>query len=217
MSYRWVDEYCEGFCLRMRHLRLNCTGLVFVAMILLTQAVSAQQFYKFKDKNGRVQIQDSIPAEYVKYGYKVVNERGITIDIVASEREQRKILRDNRRRQKADTLAERERAEKKESDERLFHSFSNAEEIRQAGNKKIMVVQGQIETTTKHIEAFKRNLIMLEEQKAEGGKYDDDAMQKLRHSIGQNNAFIKRKRKEQNDIRDEYLGYIQRYQMISIN
>ena len=199
----------------MRHFRINCTLLALSMMVLISHSALADQFYKFKDKSGRIQIQDSIPSEYVKYGYIIVNDRGITVEIVPSEREQRKKLIANKLRRNETAIAEREKAEKKERDERLFHSFSSAEEIRQAGNNKILIVQAQIDTTAKHVEAFVKNLAKLDEHRAAGGDVDEEGVAKLRKSVAQNKAFIERKRQEQNNIREEYLGYIQRYQILS--
>lgn len=200
----------------MRYFKINCTLLAVISAFLINLPVFAGQYYMFKDKNGRTQIQDSIPSEYVKNGYKIVNDQGMTVDVVPSEREQLKMLEANQRRESETSQVEKEKAEKKEQDERLFHSFSSAEDIRQAGNKKIMAVQTQIDTTLKHIQAFENNLEKLEAQSANGGNANIDAIQNLRQSIKENTSFVERKRKEQNDIRDEYVEYIQRYQLLTI-
>lgn len=200
----------------MRYFKINCTLLAVISAFLISLPVFAGQYYMFKDKNGRTQIQDSIPSEYVKNGYKIVNDQGMTVDVVPSEREQLKMLEANQRRESETSQVEKEKAEKKEQDERLFHSFSSAEDIRQAGNKKIMAVQTQIDTTLKHIQAFENNLEKLEAQSANGGNANIDAIQNLRQSIKENTSFVERKRKEQNDIRDEYVEYIQRYQLLTI-
>ena len=200
----------------MRYFKINCTLLAVISAFLISLPVFAGQYYMFKDKNGRTQIQDSIPSEYVKNGYKIVNDQGMTVDVVPSEREQLKMLEANQRRESETSQVEKEKAEKKEQDERLFHSFSSAEDIRQAGNKKIMAVQTQIDTTLKHIQAFENNLEKLEAQSANGGNANVEAIQNLRQSIKENTSFVERKRKEQNDIRDEYVEYIQRYQLLTI-
>jgi len=199
----------------MRYFRINCTLLTFILASLISSNTIAAQYYMFKDKNGQTLIQDSIPPEYVKNGYKVVNERGVTIEIVPSERERREKLKVTERRQNEINLAEKEKATKQELDERLFQSFSSADDIRLAGNKKITAIQMQINTTVRHIQAFEGNLEQLEAQSSAGGDTNKESMQRLRQSIKQNMAFINRKRDEQNKIRDEYLSYIQRYQLIS--
>ena len=200
----------------MRYFRINCTLLVLCLAVLFTSAAMSAQFYMFKDNKGRTQIQDSIPAEYIKYGYKIVNDRGATIKVVPSEREQRKQLKVQRQQQSATKRARQEQEDQEEQDERLLQSFSNAEEIRQAGNKKILVIQAQIDSTLKHVEAFERNLEELQAQRATDDAGDDESIEKVRESIQQNNDFILRKRNEQNNIRDEYIGYIKRYEMLSI-
>ena len=209
-------EIDKGSFLQMQRFRFDCTLLMFLMAVLICQSAYAEKFYKFKDNKGRTLIQDSIPPEYAKKGYKIVNAQGMTLEVVLSEAEQRRKLKESQRHLHEKTLAEQEKEAQKERDARLFQSFSSAEDIRQAGNKKIMVVQKQIETTFKHIQAFEKNLAELEAQQAAGGKSNEEAIRKLRDSIRKNNLFILRKREEQNRIRDEYVGYIKRYQMLSI-
>jgi len=201
----------------MRNSNYHCTLLLIsLVFFLASSVVCASQFYMFKDRSGRTVIQDSIPPDRVKFGYKIVNDRGVTIEVVPSEREQRRRLVAAQKEKSESSQAAREKADKKERDERLFQSFSSAEEIRVAGNKKIMAVQLQIDTTVKHIQAFENNLEKLEKQRAAGGNENSQAIADLQKSIRQNNAFVVRKRAEQNRIRDEYVGYIQRYQLLSI-
>jgi len=200
----------------MRRFRINCTLLTLSLAVFMANPAVAEQFYMFKDKNGQTQIQDSIPAEYAKNGYKIVNGRGVTIKVIPSEDEQRQHLEASEQRKNQISLLEKQKAEKRQWDERLFRSFSSAEDIRQAGNKKIMAVQMQIETTARHIIAFENNLAKLDAQRAAGGHADEESIAKLKESIKLNNAFIIEKRQEQNKIREEYLGYVRRYQMLSI-
>jgi len=189
--------------------------LALTAMIVAGNTVFASEFYMFKDSRGRTQIQDSIPSEYVKNGYRIVNANGVTIKVVPSEREQRKKMKANQLRETESTLAAQKKAEEDALNERLLYSFSSAEEIRQAGNKKILSVQTEIDATVGHVKAFEANLSKLEAQRAAGGKANDQSILELKKSIQQNYAFIDRKRKEQKRIRDEYLGLIKRYEMLT--
>ncbi len=192
------------------------TLLTLLISAFIGNAAIANQYYMFKDRRGLVLIQDSIPAEFAKYGYKIVNEQGIVIEIVQSEKLQRKKLMLQQKKHNQAVLVAKERAEKKELDERLLQIFSSADEIRVTGNKKILVIQTEIDTTIKHIKAFERNLNTLENQMAESGKGLTTDVKNLRISIAQNNAFILRKRDDQNLIREEYLNYIKRYQVLTI-
>jgi len=199
----------------MRFYQLFIHFIGLIGLLLGSQMLFAEQFYLFKDNRGQMLMQDSIPAEYVKNGYKVVNEHGMVVEVVLSEKEQRKQLNQRMRKQEAASRLQQQNAEKQEEDDRLIQSFSSSEEIRVAGNKKIMVIQKQIDTTIKHIDAFQSNLDRLEEQRNAGGAVDQKGMDRIRESIKQNSAFIKRKRQEQDKIKSEYIEYIKRYEMLT--
>lgn len=200
----------------MRFYQFNFILLSLLISVFIGNALAASQYYMFKDRRGLVLIQDSIPPEYAKFGYKIVSEQGIVVEVVPSEKSQREILKARQKRENQAILIAKEKAEKKALDERLLQLFSSADEIRVTGNKKILVIQTEIDTTIKHIQAFERNLKTLENQLANGGKSSLEDIKKLRLSIKQNNAFILRKREEQNLIRAEHLDYIKRYQTLSL-
>ena len=190
-----------------------------IALLLLAQSIIAGQlFYVFKDNRGRTVIQDSIPAEYVNKGYKIVNELGTTLKVIPSVAEQQRTNEAALERSRANKVL----AKRREVDQRLLNSFSNVEDIREAGNKKIIAIQTQIDITTGHIKAFEDNLARLEEQlltknekNLKVSASEIEAIEQVKTSIQENKDFIERKIVEQQNIKEEYIEYIRRYQKLS--
>jgi len=192
---------------------------LFLVSLLMTSVISAGDvYYVFKDKNGNTVIQDSIPAEYVNQGYRIINEQGSTLRTVPSVKEQQRLANAAKHRRSAEKGREKQRKE----DNMLLASFSNIEQIREAGNKKILAIQGQIDITLNHIKAFENNLLELQAQAIEFAKRpggitqaEVDEVQSVKTSIVRNREFIVRQREEQHNLRQEYMEYISRYQILT--
>lgn len=189
----------------------------FCLLVFSVSALAEQLYYIYKDPKGRTYIEDSISANHAKYGYRVVNSQGATLKVVPSTREQKRKEEQRRKR----TAAAKEKNKNQRRDEYLLQSFVDVEDIRQAGNKKIMAIQAQVETTTNHIKAFEENLKQLEaqiEQADRDGREitqkEVDNIQRIKDSIQQNKLFAQRKIKEQKDIQKEYLEYMERFQAL---
>jgi len=179
---------------------------------------AGEVYYVFKGKNGNTMIQDSIPAEYVHQGYRIINEQGMTLRTVPSVKEQQRLANIARHRRNA----EKDREKQRKEDDMLLASFSNVEQIREAGNKKILAIQGQIDITLNHIKAFEKNLLELQAQAIEFAKRpggitqaEVDEVQSVKTSIVRNREFIVRQREEQHNLRQEYMEYISRYQSLT--
>ena len=59
-------------------------------------AQNTQKLYRWVDGTGVVHFGDSIPAEYAKIKREVVNQHGITVDVMRAKRTQEEILEEQR-------------------------------------------------------------------------------------------------------------------------
>lgn len=190
---------------------------IICAMAMLSAVCADEVYYVFKDKNGNTLIQDAIPAEYVNQGYRMINEQGVTIRTVPSLAEQKRLASIAAKRRSQEKDKERQRIE----DEMLLASFVSVEQIREAGNNKILAIQAQIDITLSHIKAFEKNLAQLQAQAIEYAKRpggitqaEVEEVQSIKTSIVRNREYIVRQREEQRRLREEYVGYIERYQAL---
>jgi len=194
--------------------------IIFTCLVLLTTSnlLAEELYYIYKDNKGRTYIEDSISANHAKYGYRIVNSQGATLKVVPSTHTKQR--KEDRRRKRSEAAYARDK--QKRRDEYLLRTFVDVDDIRETGNKKIMAIQTQIDTTNEHIKAFEINLSQLEAQieKADrSGKEitqrDVDNIKRIKDSIAQNRSFARRKAKEQKDIRKEYIDYIERFKALS--
>jgi len=198
------------------------TKKVFVFLLLsvsLSCALFAGDvFYVYKDKKGHTHIEDSIPGELTKYGYKIINEQGMTIKEVPSVAT--KVKKANAKQRRTDKQRAKE-AEKKKN-QQLLRRFTSLEDIRETGNKKIMALQSQIDITKNHIKAFEKNLSDLQEHALSLSKKlkpvpDDDlrAIERMKENIKKNKKYVEIKRTEQHKIREEFIALIGQYKKLT--
>lgn len=75
--------------------------LVLLLLILVPSWAEARQYFRYKDENGQVVINSSIPPEFVKKGYEIVDDKGIVLREVAPQLSEEEIRRRRRAEQEA--------------------------------------------------------------------------------------------------------------------
>ena len=191
-----------------------CIALVMLLSVSFCANLFAAQFYVYKDKHGRTHIEDSVTGEAARYGYKIVNDNGMTLKKVAS------IAVHEEKAKKVQIAGEsrRDGERRKQRQEELRNRFSSLEEIREMGNKKIIGFQVQIDTTLSYIKSFEENLKVLEAQaqvyadnQKPVPKRELEAIKQAKNNIQKNLRYIEQRRVEQKNIRDEYMALIDEY------
>jgi len=193
----------------------NLVGRLFVK-----QVHAGQLFYVYKDKQGRTHIEDSIPGEFTKYGYKIVNDSGITIKEIPSVATKREKANAKKRRSEEKRAKDAQR----EKDQILLRRFTGLEDIRETGNKKILALQSQIDVTREHVIAFEKNLGELESQ-AENlrnnskrvSDKDLRSIKRMKDNIMKNKKYIDQRREEQKKVKNEFIALIQQYRKLIKN
>ena len=186
-------------------------------LMFVSQSFAGDIFYVYKDKAGLTHIEDYIPGELVKYGYKIVNDRGMTIKEVPSVAS--KLKKDNAKKRRAEKR--RAKAEQKKRNQILLRRFTSLEDIRETGNKKILALQSQIDLTLSHIKAYKENLSDLEGHAEKLTKKNQPVPDKqvndiksMKDSINKNNKYIGQRKIEQRKIREEFIVFIREYKKL---
>lgn len=199
---------------------MNFRGLILVSSlsVSLSFPVFATQFYVHKDMSGQTHILDYVTNEATKYGYSVVNDQGVTLQevpsIASQERKARELKQAGDTRRSWEALRERKR--------KLLNRFTSLADIREIGNKKILALQNQIDTTVTYIEFFERNLEELETQalaskpnQSPASIKDLEAIESAKENIRKNQKYVEQRRDEQHKVRDEFLVLIDEYKELT--
>lgn len=88
---------------------LKSLTLILAFMLLIPSWAEARQYFRYKDENGRIVINSSIPPEYVKKGYEIVDDKGVVLRVVEPQLSEEEIRR--RRKEQQDEQANKARDE----------------------------------------------------------------------------------------------------------
>ncbi len=187
------------------------TWFSWLLCLVLASPALAGNVYVFTDENGRTLFQDSISPELARYGYRVVNEQGITLKVVPpSDKPARP--ESHGQRVIPHLVGEKNR------DRSLLYSFTSVADIERARDKKLQAIDDLISITRSNNEAFERNLDSLIERADFYRSRSENVPDKLKADIEMvsrriydNHQFIKSKQEEKEVLRQRYALDIQRF------
>lgn len=135
-------------------------SVVFACLCPFSTAVPshAADLYRWQDDQGKVHYTDRVPPEYVKHGYRVISEHGITIQTIKSVDEI-----------EAATPATPPPAGLTMNDRRLLLTYSNEAEILAARERKLDDLQALIELNRETVSLLE---IQFRQLAKEAGDYE---------------------------------------------
>lgn len=145
---------------------------VFLLLCLVAGAASAgqtQKLYRWVDSDGIVHYGDSIPAEYSEVERQVVNEHGITVDVMRAKKTEEEIAEDLRLEQVA-----RERELQRRADQALLATYLSVDEILMHRDRRVELFQAQARVTELYLRNLQRRMESLQTEAAGFRPYSDD-------------------------------------------
>ncbi|HEX5765843.1 MAG TPA: DUF4124 domain-containing protein, partial [Woeseiaceae bacterium] len=106
----------------MRNLLLTAASLLLLSQGAL--GAQDQKLYRWVDQEGNVHFGDSIPAEYAEVEKQVVNEHGVTLDVLRGKKTAEEIAAEK----KAEEL-KAERELRRRQDQALLATYLSVDEI----------------------------------------------------------------------------------------
>jgi len=136
---------------------------IFLALPLGSAAAEHQKLYRWVDRDGVIHYGDYVPAKYADMEKQVLNEHGVTVDVMRGKRTAEQIAEDNR-------MAELKRQAKlqRRADEALLATYLSVDEIVMHRDRRVELFQAQSRVT----ELYLRNMMhRMEELREEAFKY----------------------------------------------
>lgn len=122
---------------------LHKLALLGVIAAGLATSASAANIYKYLDERGRTVFNSSIPPEYVKNGYTIMNERGQVIEVVPRALTPEEIAARDAAEQLR--LAEEEAARKQqEADSLLLRTYNSVDDVIAQRDVRVMRLDNQL-------------------------------------------------------------------------
>lgn len=201
---------------------LPTTLLLLVALPMLAAAAGQQQkLYRWVDGDGIVHYGDSIPAEYAEIERQVVNDHGITVDVMAAKKTEEELAADKRE-EELRVQAELQRRQ----DQALLATYLTVDEILMHRDRRVELFQAQTRVTELYLKNLERRMTSLSEEAAQYRPYNEDPdaemidpdlaadMQTTRETIARHEQNLRRFEDDQNNIVARFDGDIVRFKKL---
>lgn len=148
---------------------------ILVLLSLLPLAVlgapkqGQSKLYRWVDEDGVVHYGDSIPAEYAEIERQVINEHGITVDVLEAKKTEEELAELRRQ----EELREAREAQRR-ADQALLATYLTVDEIELHRDRRIELFQAQARVTELYLSNLKRRLEKLQSDASKYRPYSDD-------------------------------------------
>lgn len=144
-------------------------SIVLIAALSAGTALAQERLYKWVDEDGVTHFGDSVPAEAAELERQVVNEHGITVDVLHAKKTEEELAEDAR-------LAElRQEAElQRRRDQALLATYLTIDEIVMHRDRRVELFQAQARVTELYLRNLQRRMTALREEASKFRPYSDD-------------------------------------------
>jgi hypothetical protein len=149
---------------------LTVSTLLFLCVSAGSAAAqNTPKLYRWVDGEGIVHYGDSIPAEYSEVERQVVNEHGITVDVMHAKKTEEEIAEDLRLEQLA-----RDREMQRRADQALLATYLSVDEILMHRDRRVELFQAQARVTELYLRNLQRRMEALQAEASAFRPYSDD-------------------------------------------
>lgn len=132
-------------------------------------AQNGQRLYRWVDGEGIVHYGDSIPAEYSEIERQVVNEHGITVDVMQAKKTEEELAEERRLQDLA-----RDRELQRRADQALLATYVTVDEILMHRDRRVELFQAQSRVTELYLRNLQRRMDTLRTEASGFRPYSDD-------------------------------------------
>ena len=151
-------------------MRILLASIGLLALVSVgASADETQKLYRWVDQDGIVHFGDSVPAQYADLDKQIVNEHGITLDVLRGKKTPEEIAEEKRQEE-----LRIKRELQRRSDLALLATYLSVDEIVMHRNRRVELFQAQTRVTELYLKNLHRRLEKLETEAAGFKPYSDD-------------------------------------------
>lgn len=151
----------------MRIVLLTASALFLLPGMLLAEP--GQKVYRWVDDQGEVHFGDSVPAKYAEVEKQVVNEHGVTVDVLQGKKTEEELAAERRAEDKRMELELRRR-----KDQALLATYLSIDEIVMHRDRRVELFQAQVRVTELYLRNLQKRLASLEQEAARYHPYNEN-------------------------------------------
>jgi hypothetical protein len=197
------------------------TAAVLLLLPVLAAAQTEQKLYRWIDKEGNVHYGDSIPAEYAEVDKEVLNEHGITLDVMRGKKSDAELAEERRQ----EELRMR-REQQRRQDQALLATYLSVDEIVMHRDRRVELFQAQSRVTELYLRNLQKRLESLQTEASRYRPYSEDPDAEMikpdlaadiastREAITRHQANLQRFHQDEQSIVARFAGDIDRFKQL---
>ena len=147
----------------------SSTLLLLLVLSGAAAAQDQQKLYRWVDEDGVVHFGDSIPAKYAEIERQVVNEHGITLDVMRAKKTEEEKAEEARMAE----VAQQEELQRR-ADAALLATYLSVDEIVMHRDRRVELFQAQARVTELYLRNLQRRMDSLRNEASRYRPYSDD-------------------------------------------
>jgi len=195
--------------------------LVLAPALAFAQQNKQRNTYKWESEDGIPNYGDSVPPEAAEREKEVLNEAGITVDVLAGKKSEEEHAAERRR---AELEAAREAQRRK--DAALLATYGTVDEIRMHRDRRVELFKAQAKVTELYLSNLNRRLVSLEREASGFRPYSDDPdaemidqgllddLNDTRSTIARHEQNLARYRRDEQQMNDRFESDIRRFKQL---
>ncbi len=200
---------------------VGLTTLLFLCLSAGVANAQAPKLYRWVDENGVVHYGDSIPARYAELERQVVNEHGITVDVMQAKKTDEELAEEARLEElRAEAELQRRR------DQALLATYLTIDEIEMHRDRRVELFQAQSRVTELYLRNLQRRMDSLREEASKFRPYSEDPeapmidpdladdMQQTRDTIARHEENLRKFEADEQNIVARFEGDIDRFKKL---
>lgn len=204
-------------------MRLSIVATASILLLpLASMATEHQRLYRWVDDQGVVHYGDHVPAEFADAEKRVLNTRGVTVDVMRGKKTAEEIAEENR-------MAELRREEElqRRADEALLATYLSVDEIIMHRDRRIELFQAQSRVTELYLRNMMRRMSALREEASKFRPYSEEPEAQMidpelaedilvtKATIKRHQANLARFREDEQNIVARFDGDINRFKSLT--
>jgi len=186
-------------------------------------AASGPTIKKCKDATGQWHYGDSAAQECAKSKITVMTDEGTTKKVIAAPPTEQE-LKEREARQETEAAEHQQAAEQARKDALLLSTYGGEDDINYIRDRKIAQIESSIKASEETLKTLRAALARMEAQAADEGKGDKAVdpstvknIEQTKKQITRHEGVVTEKRMEQEALRKQYAGEMERYRIIKKN
>jgi len=200
---------------------ITASTLLLLLLPALALSQGARQTYKWESHDGIINYGDSVPPEAAEQEKQILNDAGITVDVLRGKKTAEEIAEDKRL---AELAAEKER--QRQVDQALLATYLSVEEIEMHRDRRVELFQAQARVTELYLRNLERRLESIEKTAANFRPYSKnpdaemiapdllDDLNETKQTIARHEQNLKRYQRDETQMNERFANDISRFKRL---